>query len=82
MGAAGIYWILAALAVLVVPFLKVGAQYLALKLSAALSGIFASKNICSLLNDIASAMGLLLAMLATACTMVLVSTICFLRGAA
>lgn len=80
--AAGIYGILAALAVLVVPFLKVGAQYLALKLSAALSGIFASKNICSLLNDIASAMGLLLAMLAAACTMVLVSTICFLRGAA
>lgn len=80
--AAGIYGILAALAVLVVPFLKVGAQYLALKLSAALSGIFAFKNICSLLNDIASAMGLLLAMLAAACTMVLVSTICFLRGAA
>lgn len=80
--AAGIYGILAALAVFISPFLKVGAQYLTLKLSAALCGIFASKNICALLNDIASAMGLLLAMLASSCTMVLVSTVCFLRGAA
>ena len=80
--AAGIYGILAALAVFISPFLKVGAQYIALKLSAALCGIFASKNICALLNDIASAMGLLLAMLASSCTMVLVSTVCFLRGAA
>lgn len=80
--AAGIYGILAALAVFIGPFLKVGVQYLALKLSAALTGIFASKSICALLNDIASAMGLLLAMLAAACTMVLVSTVCYLRGAA
>lgn len=79
--AAGIYGILAALAVFLSPFLKVGVQYLALKLSASLCGIFASKNICVLLSDIASAMGLLLAMLAAACTMVLVSTVCFLRGA-
>ncbi len=80
--AAGIYGILAALAVFIGPFLKVGVQYLVLKLSAALCSIFAAKNICVLLSDIASAMGLLLAMLAAACTMVLVSTVCFLRGAA
>ena len=79
--AAGIYGILAVLAVFISPFLKVGVQYLALKLSAALCSIFASKNICCLLNDVAAAMGLLLAMLAAACTMVLVSTVCFLRGA-
>lgn len=78
--AAGVYGILAAVAVCIGPFLKVGIQYLGLKLSAALCSIFAAKNICSLVNDIAAAMGLLLAMLAAACTMVLVSTVCFLRG--
>ena len=80
--AAGIYGILAALAVFIGPFLKVGIQYLGLKLTAALCSMFAEKNICSQVNDIASAMGLLLAMPASACTMVLVSTVCFLRGTA
>jgi len=79
--AAGIYGILAALAVFIGPFLKVGVQYLGLKLSAALCSIFAAKNVSALINDAAAAMGLLLAMLAAACTIVLVSTVCFLRGA-
>lgn len=80
--AAGIYGILAALAVFLGPFLKVGLQYLGLKLSASLCSMFASKNIASLVNDLSSALGLLLSMLASACTMVLISTVCFLKGAA
>jgi len=79
--AAGIYGILAVLAVFMGPFLKVGLQYLVLKASAALCGIFASRNISCLINDLSTAMGLLLAMLAAACTMVLISTVCFLKGA-
>ena len=79
--AAGIYGILAALAVFMGPFLKVGVQYLALKLSASLCGMFASRHISNLVNDIAAAMGLLLAMLAASCTLVLVSTVCFLKEA-
>jgi len=79
--AAGIYGILAALAVFIGPFLKVGLQYLGLKLSACLCSIFAAKSISALVSDAAAAMGLLLAMLGAACIMVLVSTVCFLRGA-
>jgi stage III sporulation protein AE len=80
--AAGIYGILAALAVFAGPFLKVGIQYLGLKLSASLCGLFAAKPISNLIGDASSAMGLLLGMLAAACTMVLISTVCFLKGAA
>lgn len=79
--AAGIYGILATLAVFIGPFLKVGIQYLGLKITAGLSSLFASKPISSLIGDASSAMGLLLGMLAAACTMVLVSTVCFLKGA-
>lgn len=78
--AAGIYGIVAALAVFLGPFLKVGVQYLAFKLSAALCSTFASKNIATLINDLSTAFGLLLAMLAAACTMVLISTVSFLKG--
>lgn len=79
--AAGVYGILATLAIFAGPFLKVGLQYLTLKASAALCGIFASKDISSLVSDLSSAMGLLLGMLAATCTMVLISTVCFLKGA-
>ncbi len=79
--AAGIYGILAALSVFIGPFLKIGIQYLGLKLSATICSIFAGKSTCLLINDLAAAMGLLLAMLATACAMILISTVCFLKGA-
>ena len=77
---AGIYGILAVLAVFMGPFLKIGAQYLMLKLSAAVCGIFAGKNISALVEDFSSAMGLLLAMLAAACMLVLIGTVCYLKG--
>ena len=78
--AAGVYGILAVLAILLEPFLKIGVQYLALKFTSALCSVFAAKNISALVNDLSAAMGLLLAMLAAAGTMVLISTVCFLRG--
>jgi stage III sporulation protein AE len=79
--AAGIYGIMAALSVFLGPFMKVGIHYLLLKLSAALCSIFAGKNTSGLINDLSTAFGLLMAMLATACLMVLISTVCFLKGA-
>lgn len=77
---AGTYGILAVLAVFLGPFLKIGAQYLFLKITAAICSLFASKNICMLTDDFASAMGLLLAMMASGCILVLVSTVCFIKG--
>lgn len=78
--AAGVYGILAVTAVFLGPFFKVGTQYLLLKASAAVCSVFAGKSITALLNDFSAAMGLLLAMVATGCISVLISTICFMKG--
>ena len=78
--AAGVYGILATLAVFLGPFVKVGAQYLLLKLTAAICGLFGNKRISALVADFSTALGLLLAMVASGCLLVLISTICFMKG--
>lgn len=78
--AAGIYGILAILAVFLGPFLQIGVHYLLLKATAAVSGIFGSKRMTELIGDFSSAMGLLLAMTGSACLLLLISTVCFMKG--
>ena len=78
--AAGIYGILAVLAVFLEPFLRIGSHYLLLKLTAAVSGIFGSKKMTDLIGDFSTAMGLLLAMTGAACLLLLISTVCFMKG--
>lgn len=78
--AAGIYGILAALAVFLVPFLKIGIQYAVIKLTAALCSLFAAKQLSDLIEDFSAAMGFVLAMTGSACLLLLISTICFLKG--
>lgn len=79
--AAGIYGIFAVLAVFVEPFLKIGIHYLMLKLTASVCGIFGSKRMTELIGDFSTAMGLLLAMTSSVCLLLLISTVCFLKGA-
>lgn len=76
--AAGIYGILAVLALFLTPFCRIGVQYLTLKATAAVCGIFGDKT--GLIEDFSSAMGLLLAMTGSACLLLLISTVCFLKG--
>ena len=78
--AAGIYGILAVLALFMGPFVKVGVQYLLLKGSAALCSLFGDKRISSLVGDFSTAMGLLVAMVAAGCVLILISTVCYLKG--
>lgn len=78
--AAGIYGMLAVLAVCITPFFRIGVHYLLLKLTAALSGVIASKRASKLLEDFSSAMGLVLAMTGSVCLLLLISTVCFLKG--
>lgn len=78
--AAGIYGILAILAVFLEPFLKIGTHYLLLKATAAVCGIFASKRITDLIADFSGAMGLLLAMTGSVCLLLLISTVCYMKG--
>ena len=78
--AAGVYGILACLSVFLEPFLRICFHYWVLKISAAICGVLAGGGISSLAEDFSAAMGLLLAMTASVCLLLLVSTICFLKG--
>lgn len=77
---AGVYGILAILAVFVSPFLKIAVQYLLLKCTAALCSVFGSKSMTALIGDFSTAMGFLLAMTGAQCLLLLISTVCFLKG--
>lgn len=77
---AGIYGILAVLAVFLSPFLRIGAHYLLLKASSALCAAFCGKQITSIAENFATAMGFLVGIMAVGCILVLISTICYLKG--
>ena len=78
--AVGIYGMLAALAVWIGPFLKIGTHYLMLKGTGTVCEIFGNKKMTTLIQDFSSGMGLLLAMTGTVCLMLMISVICFLKG--
>ena len=78
--AAGIYGMLAVIAVWIGPFLKIGLHYMLLKLTGAISAIFGSKEMSGLINDFSSAMGMILAMTGSVCLMLMISLVCYMRG--
>ena len=75
----GVYGLLAVIAIWIGPFIKIGAQYLLLKLTWAICGAFGAKENVKLIGDFSGGMGLLLGMTGTVCMLVLVSTVCFMR---
>ena len=79
--AAGIYGMLAVLSVFMGPFIKIGMHYLLLKLSAVLCGVFGDKQVSAIAECFLTAMSLLLSAIAAGCVLVLISTVCFLKGA-
>lgn len=78
--AAGIYGLLAVIAIWVTPFLQIGLQYLLFKLTAAICATFGIKQASVLIEDFSAAMGFLLAMTGTVCFFLLISTVCFMKG--
>lgn len=76
----GIYGLLALSAIWISPFLKLGIQYLLLKLTAAVCEAFGVKSATDLIGAFSSAMGILLGMTGSVCFLLLVSTVCFMRG--
>lgn len=78
--ATGIYGMLAVLAVVMIPFLTIGAHYLLLKLTAAVSAVFAPKGVSALVEDFSSTMGFVLALVGSVCLIQLISLVCFLKG--
>jgi len=78
--AAGIYGIFAILAMCVSPFVKIGAQYLLLKLSTAVCHTFGHKSSITLIQNFTTGMGFALAMTGTVCMLLLISLVCFMKG--
>lgn len=78
---AGIYGILAVLALFLHPFLQIGIHYLILKLTGAVCAVFGSSQVTGMIDAFTTAMGILLGMTGAACIMVLISTVCFMKGA-
>jgi len=77
---AGVYGLLAVIAVSIGPFVQIGTQYLMLKITAAICTLFGEKQTVGLIQDFSGAMGLLLAMTGTVCLLLLISTVCFMKG--
>lgn len=78
--AVGTYGLLAILSVWLAPFIRIGVQYLLLKLTAALCAIFGAKQPSKLIEEFSGVMGLLLGIIAAMCMLLLVSTVCLMRG--
>ena len=77
---AGIYGLLAMIALWIGPFIQIGIQYLMIKLTAGITEMFGQKQMAGLVKDFSSAMGLVLAMTGAVCLIFMISTICFMKG--
>lgn len=78
--AAGVYGVLAIVAIWIGPFLKIAVQYMLIKLTAAICGVFGTKRVVSLVEDFASAMGFVLAMISTISLLLTIAIVCFMKG--
>jgi len=78
--AVGVYGLLAVAAICIGPFLQLGVHYLLLKLTAAICAVFDVKNATQLIQTFSTAMGVLLGMTGAVCFLLLISTVCFMKG--
>ena len=79
-GAAGIYGILAIIAVFIGPFLKIGAQYLMMKITGSMCMMLSNKKESDLIKDFSSGMGMVLGMVGAVGLLLLISVVCFMKG--
>ncbi len=76
--AVGTYGMIAVTAIFLLPFVRMGVQFLAFKMTAALSGVLGSR-LCGLLDAVTEAMGFVLAMTASTAVMSLLSCCCLMK---
>lgn len=78
--AAGLYGIVAVITIFLGPFLRIGMQYILLRLTTAICYGFGNKKTVDVIQNFTVAMGLVLAMTSTVCLLQLISTVCFMKG--
>ncbi len=76
----GVYGLLAVASVLIVPFLKVGVQYILLKVTASICKMFGGKESVALIHTFSTALGIILAMIGTIGLLIMIGTVCFMKG--
>ena len=75
--AVGVYGLLAVLAICLGPFFRLWLQYLCMKLTAALCGLFGSDRVGSLMEKLSESMGMVVGVTGAACVMtVLILALC------
>ena len=80
MNGVGIYGLMVIAAIWITPFLRIGILYLMLKVTGGICAGFSLKRVGELVQGFCAAMGLLLAMIGTMSMLLLVSTVCFMKG--
>ena len=78
--AAGVYGLLAILALCLEPFARIGLHFLLLKATGAVCAVVATKQATELVDDFSAAMGMLVAVIGSICLMLLISIVCFMKG--
>ena len=76
----GVYGMLAVISILAGPFIKIGTQYLLVKLTAAVCSVFGHKQVTGLMKEFSGAMGIVLAMVGVVGLLLMVSIVCFMKG--
>lgn len=77
---AGALGMLGALAIVIVPFLKIGGQYLLLRIASVFSAVLGNTRHAKFVEQIAKAMGFLTATCCCSSLMVFVSCICYMKA--
>lgn len=77
---AGVYGLLTICALFLAPFVRMGAQYILMKATGALCSSISKGGAAGLVSDFSAAMGMILAMTATQTVLLIVSTVCFMKG--
>lgn len=75
----GAFGMLAVIAICIGPFVRICVRFLLLKLAGAAAGAIGPKPLLKLMDQVAEAMGFLLAMTGTAALMLLISCVCYLK---
>jgi stage III sporulation protein AE len=76
----GVFGMLVILGICAYPFLRIGVQYLILKLTAALSAALGDKRLVRLIDAVSGALGFLLAMTGADALMLLISCVCSMKA--
>ena len=76
----GIYGLFVILSIWIGPFLQIAVHYLLLKLTGAICSVFGKHSTLELIQDFTAVMGFLLAATGVMCLLLLITTVCFMRG--